>query len=224
MWQYTEHHEKVRLQTTCIIEPRCREQFQIAYPTAAYQKLLNNVPEIFVGSPQRLHRLVETLAPAVAEAFAAQRTPLPPWRKKLSMLTKWGLKGAALPATQPGRTRPAFARDLQVLQACSCHLINHNMTPPTDNCLNPRQINSGNLDAVDTTQVVLHLQPNVLGDFGSCREANELCCVLTQQYTSSAGDAGSQKPFRCISSVLKCGIAAVVQVSDVGAHHQAVWG
>ena len=106
----------------CIIEPRCREQFQLVHATPSYQEVLGKVPEVFVGSPRRLYNLVDALAPCVAEAFAANSTPLPPWRRKLSMLTKWNLKGPVAKASQqqqqaPGAHRmPAYARDLQLLQ------------------------------------------------------------------------------------------------------------
>lgn len=115
------------MQESCIIEPRCREQFQIAQATPAYQRVVRQIPEVFVGSPGRLHGLVSAVAPAMAEAFAAQNTPLPPWRKQLSMLTKWSLKGLQQQppavAAQPRRSIPAFARDLQALQVCSDPLL-----------------------------------------------------------------------------------------------------
>lgn len=106
------------LQAHCIIEPRCREQFQLVHATPAYQQVLGRVPEVFVGSPRRLYNLVDALAPCVAEAFAANSTPLPPWRRKLSMLTKWNLKAAAEKQRQASGAHrmPAYARDLQLLQ------------------------------------------------------------------------------------------------------------
>ncbi|KAK9806578.1 hypothetical protein WJX73_004332 [Symbiochloris irregularis] len=104
----------------CIIEPRCREQFQLVRATPAYQEVLGRVPEVFVGSPRRLYNLVDALAPCVAEAFAANSTPLPPWRRKLSMLTKWNLKSTSEQQQQQQATgahrMPAYARDLQLLQ------------------------------------------------------------------------------------------------------------
>lgn len=128
-WPEFPHHKPAApRQANCIIEPRCREQFQIAYPTPAYEAVLTEVPDIFVGTPRRLHALVDALAPCVAEAFAAQSTPLPPWRKKLSMLTKWNLKGLAhgtrapAPVLQPQHA-PAFAQSLQLLQVNGLSLI-----------------------------------------------------------------------------------------------------
>lgn len=116
------------MQANCIVEPRCREQFQLAHATPTYEHILSEVPEVFVGSPRRLQSLVEALAPCMAQAFAAHSTPLPPWRKKLSMLTKWNLKGSggrpSAAAQQQQRQRmPAYARDLQQLQVSSQHVM-----------------------------------------------------------------------------------------------------
>ena len=61
--------------TTVVIEPRFREQFLIAQPTADYSCLLDldAIHEVYVGHPQRLRTLVEALCPIVAKTFAAKK-------------------------------------------------------------------------------------------------------------------------------------------------------
>ncbi|KAI3424899.1 hypothetical protein D9Q98_008283 [Chlorella vulgaris] len=73
----------------CLVDPRFRDQFGIGQPTAVYDRCLKAAPLEFVGTPLRLHALVETLCSEMAEAFASSQRTLPPWRKLNSMLSKW---------------------------------------------------------------------------------------------------------------------------------------
>lgn len=43
----------------------------------------------FVGSPERLFSAVELLCAEIADAFRDQGRPLPPWRRRKGMLSKW---------------------------------------------------------------------------------------------------------------------------------------
>lgn len=79
------------LQADLIIEPRLREQFEIAHPTEPYKKLLEHLPGEFVGSGARLRSIVEAVSLAMAEAFRAQDMSLPPWRRASAALSKWNL-------------------------------------------------------------------------------------------------------------------------------------
>lgn len=78
-------------QADLIIEPRLREQFEIAHPTEPYKKLLEHLPGEFVGSGARLRSIVEAVSLAMAEAFRAQDMSLPPWRRASAALSKWNL-------------------------------------------------------------------------------------------------------------------------------------
>ncbi|KAK9830187.1 hypothetical protein WJX72_010189 [[Myrmecia] bisecta] len=93
------HHNFIRVindsaavpQRDVVVEPRFKEQFQIAHSTPAYDALLQAVPLDFVGTSTRLRALVELLCAEVAAAFQEQDRPLPPWRKLSSVLSKWRL-------------------------------------------------------------------------------------------------------------------------------------
>lgn len=79
------------VQADLIVEPRLKEQFEIAHPTEAYQKLLEHLPAEFVGAPSKLRTVVEVVSLAMAEAFKAKEMSLPPWRRTSAALSKWNL-------------------------------------------------------------------------------------------------------------------------------------
>lgn len=74
-----------------IIEPRLREQFEIAHPTLFYKTLLDQLPAEFVGPATKLRTLVEAVSSAMAGAFKEMEMSLPPWRRLPATLSKWGL-------------------------------------------------------------------------------------------------------------------------------------
>ncbi|KAK9817165.1 hypothetical protein WJX72_010578 [[Myrmecia] bisecta] len=48
--------------TTYIIDPKFKEQFEIAHPTKRYMRILEALPEVYVGTEERVEELVELLA------------------------------------------------------------------------------------------------------------------------------------------------------------------
>ncbi|BDA42380.1 hypothetical protein COCOBI_03-2670 [Coccomyxa sp. Obi] len=72
-----------------LVDPKFKEQFEIAHPTARYAALLDEVPACFVGTEERLVALVELLCSEMSAAFRGTGTTLPPWRQAPSMLSKW---------------------------------------------------------------------------------------------------------------------------------------
>ncbi|GAX81007.1 hypothetical protein CEUSTIGMA_g8442.t1 [Chlamydomonas eustigma] len=74
-----------------IVEPRFREQFVINFGLTnfTYQSLLLEVPTIFVGPLSQLESVVSILASEIKASFEGQSRPLPPWRTKRAILSKW---------------------------------------------------------------------------------------------------------------------------------------
>lgn len=91
-----------------IVDLHFREQFAMALPTGRYRAALS-ITEKFVGSTDRLKALVDFLCKEMAAAFSLRGLTLPPWRRKLAVLSKW---------------LPARARTVRVLPGLSA-------TPPT---------------------------------------------------------------------------------------------
>lgn len=72
-----------------VLDPRFREQFEIAHATPRYSRVLAAVSPEVVCSQDRLNKVVELLCSEMASAFAQTGTPLPPWRQHAAMLSKW---------------------------------------------------------------------------------------------------------------------------------------
>ena len=58
-----------------LVDPKFKEQFEIAHPTERYVELLEAVPAFFVGTEHRLVTLVELLCTEMSAAF--QTTGIP---------------------------------------------------------------------------------------------------------------------------------------------------
>ena len=86
-----------------IVEAQFREHFQLAHATPQYAALLAAVPTELVASSERLAGLVALLSAAVEKAFAEQALPLPPWRRRKSVLSKWGLDERSVPGERGSR-------------------------------------------------------------------------------------------------------------------------
>ncbi|KAJ7559341.1 hypothetical protein O6H91_04G080500 [Diphasiastrum complanatum] len=69
------------------IEFRC--QFEIARPTDQYTSILQELPMIYVGKPERLQQIVNLMSEAVKTSLRKRRMPLPPWRNTEYMKAKW---------------------------------------------------------------------------------------------------------------------------------------
>lgn len=72
-----------------IIDPKFREQFEIAQPTKRYARIMEAVPEDFVGTEEQVEAVVGLLCAEIATAFKQQGASLPPWRQAAAMLSKW---------------------------------------------------------------------------------------------------------------------------------------
>lgn len=57
------------LDESVLVDPKFKEQFEIAHPTARYAALLDEVPQCFVGTEERLVALVELLCSEMSAAF-----------------------------------------------------------------------------------------------------------------------------------------------------------
>eukprot|EP00237_Pycnococcus_provasolii_P010390 CAMPEP_0198711384 /NCGR_PEP_ID=MMETSP1471-20131121/3478_1 /TAXON_ID=41880 /ORGANISM="Pycnococcus provasolii, Strain RCC733" /LENGTH=361 /DNA_ID=CAMNT_0044471199 /DNA_START=273 /DNA_END=1358 /DNA_ORIENTATION=+ len=72
-----------------VVEPRFRESFDVAHPTPLLKKILNAIPEVFVGSTARLRTLVGVLSEHIRLSFHAQGLNVPPWRHEIATTSKW---------------------------------------------------------------------------------------------------------------------------------------
>ncbi|CAL5417564.1 unnamed protein product [Camellia sinensis] len=77
--------ERVRL----IVDMDFRSQFELARPTSTYSELSTSLPSIFVGSEEKLMKIIPLLCSATEQSLRESRLHIPPWRKASYMQSKW---------------------------------------------------------------------------------------------------------------------------------------
>lgn len=71
-----------------LVDPKFKEQFEIAHPTERYTELLAALPDFFVGTENRLITLVELLCSEMSAAFQTTGSVQP---LRASSLQPWHL-------------------------------------------------------------------------------------------------------------------------------------
>lgn len=66
-----------------------RPEFEIARSTSAYKVILQTLPYIFVGKPDRIGQIVSTVSEAAKQSLKKKGMHVPPWRKAEYMSAKW---------------------------------------------------------------------------------------------------------------------------------------
>ena len=77
-----------------LLEPDIKAHFVISRPTREYRKILDALPDHFVGTHESLRRLVEFVGERMLGSFRESGMSVPPWRKPASILSKWFLPTA----------------------------------------------------------------------------------------------------------------------------------
>ncbi|XP_078433302.1 uncharacterized protein LOC144704675 [Wolffia australiana] len=72
-----------------IVDVAFRGQFEIARPTAEYERVAALLPRVYVGRPEELRRLLRLLADAAKRSLQLRELHVPPWRKSQYMQAKW---------------------------------------------------------------------------------------------------------------------------------------
>ena len=66
-----------------------RSEFEVARSTKAYRAALQALPPLFVGTPDRLGKIVAVVAEAARQSLKKKGLHYPPWRKPEYMRAKW---------------------------------------------------------------------------------------------------------------------------------------
>ncbi|XWS15233.1 hypothetical protein CRYUN_Cryun35bG0077000 [Craigia yunnanensis] len=72
-----------------IVDMEFRSQFELARPTVTYKEMINNLPSIFVGTEEKLNRIIPLLCSAAKTSLKENGLHVPPWRKPAYMQSKW---------------------------------------------------------------------------------------------------------------------------------------
>lgn len=72
-----------------IVDIDFKSQFELARPTAAYKKLSETLPSVFVGDKHKLNKVISLLCSAAKQSFRDRGIHMPPWRTTTYMQSKW---------------------------------------------------------------------------------------------------------------------------------------
>ncbi|KAA3455645.1 Pesticidal crystal cry1Ag [Gossypium australe] len=72
-----------------IIELNLRAQFEIARASDDYNRLVQRLPQIYVGKVERLNNLIKILCLAAKKCMKEKKLHMGPWRKHSYMQVKW---------------------------------------------------------------------------------------------------------------------------------------
>jgi uncharacterized protein (TIGR01615 family) len=83
--KYENGDDSIRL----ILDMDFKSQFELARPTAAYKELTDTLPHIFVGTEEKLNKIISLLCSAAKQSFRDRGLHIPPWRTTTYMQCKW---------------------------------------------------------------------------------------------------------------------------------------
>ncbi|KAL0437425.1 UNVERIFIED_CONTAM: hypothetical protein Sradi_0450400 [Sesamum radiatum] len=72
-----------------IIDIDFRSEFEVARSTKAYKLVLQTLPNIFVGTADRLEKIIDIVSEAAKLSLKKKGMPIPPWRKADYVKAKW---------------------------------------------------------------------------------------------------------------------------------------
>ncbi|CAA3011163.1 Hypothetical predicted protein [Olea europaea subsp. europaea] len=72
-----------------IVDTDFKSQFELARPTSTFKDLSNLMPSIFVGTEQKLKKIISILCAEATNSFLERGLHVPPWRTSTYMQSKW---------------------------------------------------------------------------------------------------------------------------------------
>ncbi|KAL8526022.1 hypothetical protein ACS0TY_015299 [Phlomoides rotata] len=75
--------------TRYIVDLDFAAEFEIARPTNSYDRLMQQLPRIFVGTSEDLKQVLKVVSDAARRSLKSRGLHLPPWRKHRFMQNKW---------------------------------------------------------------------------------------------------------------------------------------
>ncbi|KAG6493439.1 uncharacterized protein LOC122002075 [Zingiber officinale] len=72
-----------------LVDVDFKSEFEVARPTKSYRAVLQNLPSLFVGPPDRLQRIVALASAASRQSLKKKGLHVPPWRRSDYMQAKW---------------------------------------------------------------------------------------------------------------------------------------
>ena len=78
-----------------IIEPNLRSHFVVGRASSAYKRLVDALPECFVGSYAQLTEVVHFVSTHMMASFRESGLDIPPWRRPGALTSKWTLAASS---------------------------------------------------------------------------------------------------------------------------------
>ncbi|KAK2656137.1 hypothetical protein Ddye_009189 [Dipteronia dyeriana] len=72
-----------------IVDIDFRSQFELARPTESYKELTETLPSIFIGSEEKLNKIISLLCSSAKQSLKERGLHIPPWRTSTYMHSKW---------------------------------------------------------------------------------------------------------------------------------------
>lgn len=72
-----------------IVDVDFRSQFEVVRPTETYKELTKTLPAVFVGTEEKLNKIISLLCSAAKQSLKDSGLHIPPWRKASYMQSKW---------------------------------------------------------------------------------------------------------------------------------------
>lgn len=72
-----------------VVECGFHDHFRIPCATAAYSKLFDQLPAIYVGTTENMSPLVDVISREMARSFLEKGVTMPPWRGAKALMSKW---------------------------------------------------------------------------------------------------------------------------------------
>lgn len=72
-----------------LVEIDFRSEFEIARSTKTYRNVLQSLPAIYVGTSDRMAKIVALVSEAAKQSMRKKGLHFPPWRKSEYMKSKW---------------------------------------------------------------------------------------------------------------------------------------
>ncbi|KAF3335082.1 hypothetical protein FCM35_KLT21686 [Carex littledalei] len=74
-----------------VIELNLRAEFEMARVNKEYRKLVNTLPEMFVGKSEKLRNIVKVMCDSAKKCMKENQMHMAPWRKYQYMQSKWNV-------------------------------------------------------------------------------------------------------------------------------------
>lgn len=75
--------------TRLIVDMDFKSEFELARPTQSYKELNDILPNTFVGTEEKLDKVISLVCSAAKKSLKKMGLHVPPWRKATYMQSKW---------------------------------------------------------------------------------------------------------------------------------------